>query len=454
MRNIIKYLVMMVLFCACEKEKTTILDLSATKEEISRIELRADHKTLLPNGVAKMEFYPVVYGKKLVDAYNKNEDGEYVSGKVETEYLIPNDILPKDYVKIYDSRGNEVVDNVYSTTTDTPGSVIEFFAKAGDIESNRLSVTIRPLPDESYEEVVVPVIFHFLLPPASSGPSYDVSVEYLENVLQRMNDVFNRRVTTDPNAGNVKITFKLALFDKSGVRLQEAGKHVVELSKSNMSLIEEYAGENKDKMDIAYNKFIIRYWGTFLWDPNKYLNIWVAKRSGGDDYYDLSSYQSKFPTVIQSDYSSMPIPGLKDLTVKDSYGLEDVEDCLEVGIILNYTSFLNPSDNYSMAKIFGRYYGLFYTDQGDNDNWVDGDNDYCADTYYYYYKYNSNIMKNNRLYGEDADAEYEWFTSFNVMDNYSRKNSISVDQAQRMRMVLERCPSRWTYKSTFAFDGK
>ena len=454
MKNIIKYLVVIVLFCACEKEKTVILDLGATKEEISRIELRADHKTLLPNGVAKMEFTSLVYGKKFVDSYNKNDDGEYLSEKVEVEYLIPSDVLPKDYVKVYDSRGNEVIDNVYSTTSDAPGSVIEFVAKAGDVESNKLTVTIRSLPDESYDELVIPVIFHFLLPPVSSGPSYDVSVEYLENVLQRMNDVFNRRVTTDPNGGNVKITFKLALFDKSGVRLQEAGKHVVELSKSDMSLIEEYAGENKNKMDIGYNKFIIRYWSTFLWDPNKYLNIWVARRSGGDDYYALSSYLCEFPTVIQSDYASMPIPGLEDLTVKDTYGLKDVEDCLEVGIILNYTSFLNPSDNYSLAKIVGRYYGLYYTDQDDNDDWVDGDNDYCADTYYYYYKYNSNIMKNNRLYGEDADADYEWFTSFNVMDNYSRKNSVSVDQAQRMRMVLERCPSRWMYKSNWAFTGE
>lgn len=454
MRNIFRYLAIAILFCACEKEKTIILDLNSTKDEISRIELRADHKTLLPDGTSKMEFYPFVYGKKLVDSYGKNDEGEYISDKVEVEYLIPNDILPDDYVKVYDSKGNEVVDNVYSTKTEAPGTAIEFYAKAGNVESNRLTVTIRQLPDESYEELVIPVIFHFLLPPASSGPSYDVSVEYLENVLQRVNDVFNRRVTSDPNGGNVKVTFKLALYNNSGIRLQEPGKQTVELSRSNMSLIESYADDNGSKMDVGYNKFIMRYWSTFLWDPNKYLNIWVARKSGGDDFYDLSSYQSEFPMVIHSDYSSEVIPGLEDLTVKDSYGLEDVEDCLEVGIILNYSSFLNPSDNYSLAQILGRYLGLYYTDQDDNDDWVDDDNDYCADTYYYYSGNSPSIFKNTRLYREDEEAQYDWFTSFNVMDNYSRKNSVSVDQALRMRKVLKCCPSRWAYKSDWAFTGK
>ena len=454
MKNILKYLVVVFLLGACEKEKTVILDLSATKDEISRIELRADHKTLLPNGIAKMEFYPVVYGKKTVGLYNKNDEGEYIAGETEVEYLIPNDILPQNYVKVYDSNGNEIIDNVYSAETDVSGNVIEFYAKAGDVVSNKLSVTIRSLPDESYEELIIPVIFHFLLPPTITGPTFDVSVEYLENVLQRMNDVFNRRVTSDPNGGNAKITFKLALYNNAGILLQEPGKHVVQLSQSNMSLIGSYADQNSSSLSIAYNKFIMRYRSSFLWDPNKYLNIWVARKSGGGDYYDLAAYQSEYPKVIHSDYSSEPIPGLEHITVVNNYVSSDVKDCLDVGIILNYDSFLNPTTNYSLAKILGRYCGLFYTDQGNNDKVVDGDNDFCADTYFYYSSYNASIFKNNRLYREDADAEYEWFTSFNVMDNYSRKNSISVDQALRMRHVLKSCPSRRAYKSNWAFTGK
>ena len=40
------------------------------------------------------------------------------------------------------------------------------------------------------------------------------------------------------------------------------------------------------------------------------------------------------------------------------------------------------------------------------------------------------------------------------MDGYSYKNSVSVDQVRRLRTVLDRCPSRWMYKSRFATTGK
>ncbi|WP_262885236.1 hypothetical protein [Odoribacter splanchnicus] len=39
------------------------------------------------------------------------------------------------------------------------------------------------------------------------------------------------------------------------------------------------------------------------------------------------------------------------------------------------------------------------------------------------------------------------------MDCYNRKNSVSVDQALRMRKVLKQCPSRLNYKSDRAFTG-
>ncbi len=454
MNKLVRYIWVSLLLCACEKEKIEIQDLTASLEEISRIELRADHKMLLPNGQAKMEFYPYVYGKKEVMKYGKTDEEEYMSGLVEEEYLIPSDQLPQGIVKVYDNIGNEIVDNLYSTTSVEPGTVLNFYAKAGDVESNRVSVTIRELPNESYKELVVPVIFHFLIPPTSEGPSYEVSVEYLESMLEEVNNIYNRKLTTDPNGGNAKVTFKLALYDNTGTLLQEPGKHVVKLSLSNMNRIYGYADDNDGELDIAYDLFITRYKSTFFWEPERYLNIWVAHGVGGDNYYDLASYRCDFPRVIHSDYSDESIPGLEDLIMVDHYGLAEVEECQDVGITLNFSSFLAPSDNYSLAGILARYYGVFYTDQDDNDDWVGGDNDYCSDTYSYYSGYSPSVFKNNRLYREDETAEYDYFTSFNVMDNYSRKSSLSVDQVARIRKVMEVCPSRWAYKSNWAFTGQ
>lgn len=103
------------------------------------------------------------------------------------------------------------------------GTVLQFYAKGGNLESNSLEVTIRELPKEDYEEIVIPVVFHVLVPPATATPSYDLSVEFLEEQLQRVSDAFNRKITTDPNAGNAKVVFKLATYDQNGLKMQEPG---------------------------------------------------------------------------------------------------------------------------------------------------------------------------------------------------------------------------------------
>ena len=57
MRYIIVIFITLLMLSSCEKEKSVILDLNISPDEISRIELRADHKTLVPNGVNKMGFH-------------------------------------------------------------------------------------------------------------------------------------------------------------------------------------------------------------------------------------------------------------------------------------------------------------------------------------------------------------------------------------------------------------
>ena len=54
MRYIIVIFVTLLMLSSCEKEESIIHDLNISPDEISKIELRADHKTLVPNGVSKM----------------------------------------------------------------------------------------------------------------------------------------------------------------------------------------------------------------------------------------------------------------------------------------------------------------------------------------------------------------------------------------------------------------
>ena len=46
MRYIIVFLITMLFLTSCEKEESVIFDLNISPDEISRIELRGDHKTL------------------------------------------------------------------------------------------------------------------------------------------------------------------------------------------------------------------------------------------------------------------------------------------------------------------------------------------------------------------------------------------------------------------------
>ena len=71
MRYIIVIFITLLMLSSCEKEESVILDLNISPDEISRIELRADHKTLVPNGVCKMGFHTFVYAKKNVMSYGR-----------------------------------------------------------------------------------------------------------------------------------------------------------------------------------------------------------------------------------------------------------------------------------------------------------------------------------------------------------------------------------------------
>ena len=429
-------LLLMVWFCACSPENTEIFDLSSSVDDIKLIKLRADHKMLLPDGIAQMEFHVLAYGAQEFTTYEIEEvegQDQYVIGTSRDTFEIPLDRLPEGCIKVYDDAGREVKDMIYSTT-DRNKREITFYAKAGNVQSNSLTIQIRDLPEMDYEEIVVPVIFHVMVPPPSIGPAYSVSSEELQKRLDHLNDIFNRRATSDPNGGNAKIIFKLAEYDPSGRLLLEKGKNKVELA------------EEMSKSD--YEDYIN---SKLIWDPARYLNVWLAKYSTSSSV--SNTYSVSAPEVILEGYES--IPGLKMQVVSD-YSASDVENYTDVGMMINIRDFFatDGKSYFDLSLVFGLYYGLLYTDQDDNNTFVNVDNDYCPDTYAYYSGYSSGIYKNNRLYREDVDAEYEWFTSFNIMDNYSRRNSITVNQAERIRMIVERCPSRWAYKSSWAFTGK
>ena len=70
-----------------------------------------------------------------------------------------------------------------------------------------------------------------------------------------------------------------------------------------------------------------------------------------------------------------------------------------------------------------QFFGLLSTQASESEgvsNIVDGDTDYCTDTYYYWND-NSSVLKNTSKEEDSVDENTEYFTSYNVMDRYSWK---------------------------------
>lgn len=459
MKYIIKFILLVLLIVSCSKEEPVVLNMMVSPKNITKIELRADHKTLIPNGVAEMTFRTLVYETKEVIGYVLNEDETFETVTTIEEVLVSEDRVPAGLVKVYEESGAELKNRTYSTTTDAEGTIKRFYAQVGDLKSEYLPVTIREIPDVSYEELVVPVVFHVISLTPTGGPTYDVSSEYLETQLKNMSDVFNGKITADPNGGNAKVTFKLAEYAPTGLKLQSKGRNNYTLTAAEEKVIEVISSSSASLK--AYKKIIFDKKEKLIYPPEKYLNVWLVKFSKSAGSIG-ESYSFAPPSIMHTAYDFSSIAGVTFTKSADTFVLSDVLDCMEAGIIVNYTAFLNPSsqgsNEFNLATPVAAFYGILNTqcDLYEKLN-PDGDSDYCPDTYSYDYGFYPGIYKANNLDGQPEicpERPMEYFTSFNIMDLNSRKNSISVDQAKRVRMVLKQCPQRYAYKSNFAFTGK
>ena len=77
--------------------------------------MRADHKMLLPDGIAQMEFHVLAYGAQEFTTYEIEEvegQDQYVIGTSRDTFEIPLDRLPEGCIKVYDDAGREVKDMI------------------------------------------------------------------------------------------------------------------------------------------------------------------------------------------------------------------------------------------------------------------------------------------------------------------------------------------------------
>lgn len=407
-----------------------VYDTDVDAGNIKLVKLRSDHPTILPTGRAKMRFYVEAYNILELPDYNPttvDDSVAYIPHVKRDTSLIPQSMLPEGLVRLYDDQGNEYPDLAFSTTDDTPRT-IHFHLQAGELRSNDVSVTVRPLPDTSdWKDIEIPVIFHILNPTQQVGVAQITITEAdIDKCIKRLNDVFSGSVSSDPNGFNTHIRFVPAVYDANGAKLNHAGYHAVTV-KSTTAITD----------DEGYQEYVMAH-PELIFDYTRFLNVWVVNNSKG------SSSIAASPNVI--DNAANAIPGLSPGTIDEEFP----KKATDVGVFVNMSYIINPNqqtDHYEFATTMARHLGLLttmaYKSLGQS-NMVNGDTDYCADTPFYW-NLSQSVFKNNDE-NETPGPTAMYFTSYNIMDSYSYKNSITADQAIRMRQVLQHCPSRWYWK--------
>ncbi len=438
MKKVLYIIIIVQLVFACGETEDFTYDNSVDAGNVKLIKLKADHKMLLPDGKAVMKFYAEAYNILELPNYTPSYDGDnavYVGGIVRDTSLIPNDLLPHGLFKLVDEFGQEYPDFCFSTE-DPEERTVRFHLEVGELISNELGITIRSLPQEDYDTLVIPVVFHVLNPAkqASIVP-IKITPELIYKNIERLNNVFNGKITTDPNGGCAKIVFRPAIYNDNGIKMDSPGYHSYEIPSSVTF-----------EKDDDYLEYVFSKQGALMYSFNNYLNIWLINNPQG------AASIVRAPTDI--DRNAEPIPGLDAQISPKPFPAK----ATDIGFFINMSYFINPmrqTDYFEISEVMARYLGLLTTQVIEGygqTNFIDGDTDYCEDTPYYW-KDNFSVFKNTSK-NDIEEPGTLYFTSYNVMDRYSYKNSISRDQIRRIRMHLERCPSRWMYKSKFAFTGK
>lgn len=311
----------------------------------------------------------------------------------------------------------------------------------------------QPEPHTEIPPGTIPVVFHVLYEDPTSSVQYPDASVFAQRV-----DQLNRfyAATLFPNARSqaVNVKFTLATHDPDGNALAEPGVHAVRYSgAANMSASDFL--DNKRTLTARDREI--------LWDPNRYVNIWLfgflVSSDANRDESDVTGI-SYLPYCTSSNPLTMLVTWNGAITEQPYY---------MHGITLNNryfqpsgTTLLNDEGMFTLCHEMGHYLGLrhAFSDQigacNDPDNASD---DGCSDTPKYdrtaYQRalyanlYDGTPMPYDGSIYERQACDGTVFTSTNVMDYFmSRRTNFTPQQKARIEHVLAYSP--WIPRSKSA----
>lgn len=421
MKRIVYTLIVIFIGCmtSCLPGKYEILEMDMVDmNDIQEIKLRLNHFQLLADNKAQIEFSPLLTTKDSFEVLDSRVDHSQIE---------------------YYTTSGEMLSKTFSTADRSLiGKTIDVYAKikGTGLTSNTASFTVMdPAISDAYTEITVPVIFH-LMQSKDEILAYggEMPIERINLLLDKINNTFSGRVSTNPMGVDTKIRFKAAVYDPYGNKLHEPGVHRI------------YADKVIDSGKDQFQTFIKEQ--NALWPYDQYLNVWLISDREKEYryfYYDITrECQPKY--VYPGVNPDEMLEGLELSPQPTDYTPEPKD----VGILYKYQSLLKMEystwnrEEFELVNSFGYYLGLLPT--------YGGNEDYCSDTHKYRYGRGIGYKRNETAYKLVGDY---FFLAENIMDDaVGVHRSVSQQQSLRARWILENCPQRSAWKSDYAFTGK
>lgn len=380
-------LIFLTLFFSCKQD----MEIQSVEfigiDQITKIELYPNSPQLISDGKSELRFKVKCY-------YTINDT---------VEVPIPMDRVPISEIKITSSEHKTFGLNEGYTSRGDSDSV-RFTCSVGNFTSKQVAVALTSAEQPVFDEIVIPVIFHGIYTERTQNNAKEFTPELVEQILDRANRVFAGELINAPSSCPSNIRFKL-----DGINMRKI-----------LSTQDQYSYIRDNLMT----------------EPSKYLNIWVM-----DVVPSNLSVSACVPAFTFGDADDIKGLKLKEVSSISEVGQVKPE---HVGFAITFANMYQMASGYPTERFemkLGRYYGLLPTWHFDEETnlLVNGDLDYCPDTYSYISKYMTLEKRTFPIKGVKNDYYYD---SYNIIDEISSCTTISRDQVKRVRQVINDCAFR------------
>jgi hypothetical protein len=411
-----------VCFSSCKQSEFDYKMVEVTAQDVSAINFYAGSDMLIADGKATLKF--IVETSKDV----KKSDGSII------KQLFDYRKLPAGTIKIYEETTNKEVGLTYSTSTAVAGSKLRFYAQVGNVKSPVKEVTIRATPP-ILQKLYVDVIFHvWELNP--TNVAFDLSsfqpTDYADivNGLKVMNDIINNKVGSAPNGAAANIEFRLATKNAAGQILQFPGyDRIVYSDEIKMNPTAPTIGLGD------FSDYINKNSAKYVWNPKLFLNINLLPSGSSNSLGGLFPAKQLAPAP-----GEVLIPGITGTAINEDDFVTTTPSQSTTALMPNTIFRPGFERRIEIFNAIGNFYGLYSTSYTATRLY----SDFCQDTPEYV-STNSDVTTTIQ-----TAVNGEKFFLENAMDDNrypSSHNSITLDQVNRMRSVLVRCPGRMNSKT-------